>query len=486
MNQENYKNINLDDELLDEEDTSGKSWKQNIEKYFDIALTSFVVIAACILFYFILFKFNNVSKIFKVILSVMSPIIVGFAFAYVLNPLVMLLDKYLLKFYEYVKEQNAKRVAKKSTAGKSKNSHKERESKKKAVEKSDDNAECTNQNEALVGPAKTIRRLSVFISVVAAVTVIILLMSAVIPAFTESLSNLVDKFPEYYQTISDKVVSFVDSHEWIKKQIPDANKVLEEFNIMQIASDYLNSLLSAAYNWVVVIMKVVYNVVIGLIVAIYLLGGKERYLGQVKKLTFSVMKPKTAKKVVQVFHGANQIFKSAILGKILDSIIIGFICFIGMSILGMFGCEAIADNRILVSVIVGVTNVIPFFGPYIGGIPSVVLILCVKPVDGLIFAIFIIALQQFDCNYLDPRIVGRSVGLSPLYVLVFCLIGGGLFGIVGMLIGSPTGAVIYGLAKSWTESRLEQKNLPTQTIDYVNTPGAIIYGNSVNKDEKNN
>jgi predicted PurR-regulated permease PerM len=152
----------------------------------------------------------------------------------------------------------------------------------------------------------------------------------------------------------------------------------------------------------------------------------------------------------------------------------------------MFGCEAIADNRILVSVIVGVTNVIPFFGPYIGGIPSVVLILCVKPVDGLIFAIFIIALQQFDCNYLDPRIVGRSVGLSPLYVLVFCLIGGGLFGIVGMLIGSPTGAVIYGLAKSWTESRLEQKNLPTQTIDYVNTPGAIIYGNSVNKDEKNN
>ncbi|MGN0165821.1 MAG: AI-2E family transporter [Lachnospiraceae bacterium] len=446
-----------------EEEKLGRKFKDNFAKYGEIGVVCFCVVAACLLFYYLLFKFAVVKKGIGIIISVISPIIVGFVFAYILNPIVMFLEEYFMKIYQKHKQAVARSGRKKT---------KQSQKPKKIKPESDDNSVCTNQNPMLVNGRKVARRISILITVVVVVTLVGLLATAVIPAFARSVSSLAEKLPYYYTTVSEAVISFVNKHEWISRQLPDVNKILESFNIFEILSNYINSLLSTAYNWVIVAFKIVYNVLIGLIIAIYLLGGKERYIGQAKKITYALMKPEHAKRFVQNMHNTNLIFKSAILGKILDSIIIGCLCFIGMSILGMFGLEAIGNNRVLLSVVIGVTNVIPFFGPYIGGIPSVFLVFCENPVHGLVFAIFVVVLQQFDCNFLDPRVVGNSVGLSPLYVLSFCLIGGGLFGIVGMLVATPTGAVIYGFTKSWIESRLEAKELPVKTADYAEKPGA--------------
>ena len=181
-------------------------------------------------------------------------------------------------------------------------------------------------------------------------------------------------------------------------------------------------------------------------------------------------------------HKANRIYSGAILGKILDSAIIGLLCFIGTSILSIF-FPTLSEYVVLVSLIVGITNVIPFFGPYIGGVPCTLLIMCINPLHGLIFGIFLIVLQQFDCNYLDPHIVGGQVGLKPLFVLCACLLGGGLFGLVGMLLAVPTFALVYSLLKSYFEVRLEAKKLPVDTKEYVGALRSYFDGSDSPEEE---
>lgn len=445
-------------------DNETPKWKVGFAKYFDLAVTVFIVAVAIICFYFLLFRFDSVKLGVAGFFHVVSPILVGFAFAYVLNPVVMFLEEKFLKIRSWY-------LAKKEISAKNQKSDKVKKAEKKPKKEhkeriSDDNADVTNQNTILSPERRTARKLAIFVTVVGAVTLIVLLIMNVIPAFARSITALAEKFPEYYAQVENFVTRFIDRHEWISKQVPNINEILKKFNVMDFVSNYLNSLVSTAYNWVMIAFRIVYNVLIGLIVAMYLLGGKERYIAQIKKITYAVMKKEKADHFITNMGKTNKIFKSAILGKILDSILIGCICFIGMSVLGMVGFEQIGENRVLISVIVGVTNVIPFFGPYIGGIPSVLLLLCVNPLCGVVFAIFIVLLQQFDMNFLDPRVVGRSVGLSPFYVLCFCLMGGGFFGILGIIIASPTGAVIYGITKSLTEEKLTDKDLPTDTVNY--------------------
>lgn len=438
--------------VREEEDTP--KWKAGFAKYFDLAVTTFIVAAAIILFYFLIFRFDRVKSGMGTVFGVLSPIIVGFIFAYVLNPLVMFLEDKFFLIDEWYRQKSQK------------NKKKNKPKKAKKERLSDDNADVTNQNTFLTPEKRSCRKLAIFVTIIVVISMLVLLIMSVIPAFAKSITALAEKFPEYYEQVENYAKGFIARHEWISRQIPNINDILKKFNFMDLVSEYLNSLVSTAYNWVIVAFKIVYNVVIGLIVSMYLLGGKERYIAQLRKITFAVMKKTKAEHFIQHMSKTNKIFKSAILGKILDSIIIGIICFFGMLILGFVGFKEIGENKVLISVIVGVTNVIPFFGPYIGGIPSVLLLLCVKPICGIVFAIFIILLQQFDMNFLDPRVVGRSVGLSPFYVLCFCLIGGGLFGIAGIIIASPTGAVIYGICKSLTEEKLSDRNMPVDTVHY--------------------
>ena len=193
-----------------------------------------------------------------------------------------------------------------------------------------------------------------------------------------------------------------------------------------------------------------YTVVIGFIVAVYLLISKERFTRQWKQALYAVCKTKTAEMIDKQITKANKTFSTAVLGKLVDSQIIGILCFIGVTIIG-------APYSTLIAVIIGVTNVIPYFGPILGAIPCSLLILMESPTKALYFAIFIIALQQFDANILDPRIVGQSIGLPAFWELFACLLGGGLFGIVGLIIGVPAFAVLYELIRTIVIRRLEER-----------------------------
>lgn len=201
------------------------------------------------------------------------------------------------------------------------------------------------------------------------------------------------------------------------------------------------------------------NILIGIIVSLYVLFSKEKFSAQAKKAVYALMSPAHANMAPHIVGKSNQIFSGFIIGKVIDSLIIGILCYIGTAMLKMPYAPA-------VSVIVGVTNVIPFFGPYIGAIPSIILIALVNPMKGVYFLVFILLLQQLDGNVIGPKILGDSTGLSAFWVVFAILLGGGLFGFIGMIMGVPTFAVIYYIIQMLINSKLEKKNLPTESEKY--------------------
>lgn len=202
------------------------------------------------------------------------------------------------------------------------------------------------------------------------------------------------------------------------------------------------------------------NILIGIIVMVYLLNIKETLAAQGKKIIYSILPLKAANQGIEEIRFIHRIFGGFITGKLLDSLIIGILCFVLLNAMKM-------PYVLLVSVIVGVTNVIPFFGPFIGAIPSAFLILLVSPVKCLYFVIFILLLQQFDGNILGPKILGQSTGLPSFWVLFSILLFGGLFGFVGMIIAVPTFAVLYSLISRLVNRSLRKRNLSLETESYI-------------------
>jgi len=197
------------------------------------------------------------------------------------------------------------------------------------------------------------------------------------------------------------------------------------------------------------------------VISIYVLFSKETFAGQGKKITFALFNTKTANQIIKDTRFISDTFIGFISGKIIDSIIIGFICFAGTSILKM-------PYALLISVIVGVTNVIPFFGPYLGAIPCTILILMVNPVKCIYFILFILVLQQLDGNFIGPKILGQSTGLSGFWVIFSITIFGGIMGVPGMIIGVPFFAVLYAMIKRLINRLLLKRGLPSETNKYMN------------------
>ena len=203
----------------------------------------------------------------------------------------------------------------------------------------------------------------------------------------------------------------------------------------------------------------IYNLIIGIIVSIYLLSDKEGFLAAVKRLSYAVLSVETAERARMGINFVDRTFMSFLNGKLLDSLIIGIICYIVCSILQM-------PFTLLVSVIVGVTNIIPFFGPLIGAIPSALIILMVDPTKCLIFVIFVIILQQIDGNIIGPRILGNSTGITGFWVMFSIILGGGLFGFWGLLLGVPVFVVVYSLMTNLIVKNLKREDLPYEIEDY--------------------
>ena len=203
-----------------------------------------------------------------------------------------------------------------------------------------------------------------------------------------------------------------------------------------------------------------WNFLIGRIIALYLLMSKELFAGQGKKIIYALFEEDNANATIRNIRFVHRTFGGFISGKLVDSLIIGMICFIGMTLLNL-------PYPLLISLIIGITNIIPFFGPFIGAIPSIILILMVNPLQALYFGIFVFALQQFDGNILGPKILGDKTGLSSFWVIFAITLFGGYWGFVGMVVGVPLFAVLYAAWKAFINRSLQKKGLSTDTNEYL-------------------
>lgn len=273
-------------------------------------------------------------------------------------------------------------------------------------------------------------------------------MARSLPQMVDSISSMVDRLFEGNEIIQNYIMQLSDAGTesisgWLKDSI----------------LPYMNMILTGLSDSMINAAGIFMNLFIGLVVAVYLLSGRKKFKKQGKLILYSLFKERWANKIVEEIRFADRVFSGFIGGKLLDSAIIGVICYAGMMVLGL-------PYAILISVIVGVTNIIPFFGPYIGAIPSAIILLTVSPMSCLIFVIFIVILQQVDGNIIGPKILGSSTGLSGIWVLFSILFFGGLFGFVGMLIGVPVFAVIYDLIRQLIVRGLELRNKSKMFDEY--------------------
>ena len=257
----------------------------------------------------------------------------------------------------------------------------------------------------------------------------------------------------------DRLQTFIASNNQFSSTAANLVKSAENMLMTWIKTNLLGTISNIATSLMSVGSAIV-NLLLALIITIYLLLDRERYMNQCRKLFHTVSRNERVNDAVyDTLHQANKMFGGFISGKLIDSLIVGIICFVFMLILGL-------EYPLLISVIVGVTNIIPMFGPFIGAVPCAFLLLLVSPKQCLIFIIFVVILQQIDGNIIGPRILGDSTGLSSLYVTIAILLFGSLFGFIGMIIGVPLFATIYYVVKRVAEYFLRKRGLPTETAAY--------------------
>ncbi len=287
--------------------------------------------------------------------------------------------------------------------------------------------------------------------------IIAFLVGILIPELSKSITKLVNDIPIYAQSIQNSTNDFIVMiRERFGYDLYDVETYDEILNFLtgknaqNVVTNFISDLFPAALNFAGVFTTGLYNWIIGIVVSIYMLSSKEKLCRQARALVVAYLPLKASKKTLQITDLCNKKCGKFIIGKIIDSLIIGIICFIGLSIFKF-------DYALLISVIVGVTNVIPFFGPFIGAIPCAFLLLLIDPIQCLWFIVFVIILQQFDGNILGPKILGETVGISGFWILFSVIVGGGLFGLTGMLLGVPVFAVIYTLIDDGVTKRLKEK-----------------------------
>lgn len=315
---------------------------------------------------------------------------------------------------------------------------------------------------------RMVRILSLLCTYIIFLLLLTLFFSTVIPQVSDSFRSLVDRLRDYIDSGSTWIDSltakypFLDGvfesnlfemiqtnlNDWLKESI---NKLDSMNKLVENISTIFDNVSSVAVG-----MK---NVVLGIVFAVYFLLYKESLFAQLKKLTKSVMKDRAYERFTHYAKLTDRTFGGFISGKLIDSIIVGLLCFILMKIFRM-------PYASLIAMIIGITNVIPFFGPFIGAIPSAFFIFVAEPKMTLWFILLIVVLQQLDGNVIGPKILGDFVGLSPLWIIVAITIMGGIFGIWGMFFGVPTFAVIYAIVKELTERKLEANAMPRETDEY--------------------
>lgn len=399
--------------------------KEKYSNHLRWAITTVCTVTVCLVIFFLMFRATELKAFFSKLANVLQPVIIGAIIAYLINPIVNFLDKLLNKLFLRVK------VTSKHAQG-------------------------------------LALWLSVFLGMAVFLFLVYFLISLILPELYKNIQNFVSNFRSYVTIIT----TWFSEWDFLKENpalydnlSTTLNKMLDSIGDWLSTSllTSLSGILSGLTFRIIGIFNVVLDVVVGLIVSVYILSSKRKYTAKAKRFAYVVFKPHTGNTILKMASRCNRIFSGFISGKLLDSLIIGVMCFIGLSIFK-------TPYALLVSVIVGITNIIPFFGPFIGAIPSAILILLADPTNlkpTIIFVIFIICLQQFDGNILGPKILGDSTGISPLMVVVSITIGGGFFGFMGMFLGVPTFAVISYLFRCFIHYRLKKKGLPEGHVNYI-------------------
>ena len=382
-------------------------------KYNTISVYALIVICCSIIFYFVASQIGSFSEKISILIGILYPFIIGFAIAYLLN--------FILKFYEHTILDNVQ------GSSKLKKGHK--------------------------------RSISLILTYLTAAGIFYLFVHFIVPQLIDSIIGLVNDVPMYV----DNVTKLFDDVMKETNLSPEYTALIQEQmnKYINIIMDFAKEVIPVVGNTLKMIASSIWNIVLGIIISVYLLIDKEYFFAINRKITCALFSDKMASRIFELTHRTNEIFGKFLSGKIIDSAIIGVLSFVVFSIFKI-------PYTLLISVIIGVTNIIPFFGPFIGAIPSFIIILFVSPTKALIFLILIFIIQQIDGNIIGPKILGDSIGISAFWILFAILVAGEFMGLVGMIIGVPVFAIIYSVIKEDVEYKLKNKDLPTETKDYMN------------------
>jgi len=392
-------------------------------RYFKLGLTIFAAGSALIVLYEAIIHFNRVQEGWDTITGILSPFIFGLVMAYLLCPVY---NAAVRRMYRLLSPR------------------------------------CTQEQKKTA--FRIARVTGTIIALMTLFGVVGGLFALVLPETIRSVVGLVQdapgKFNELIQWIentftAERFPEFAGAAESVLGRARDSFEEWAENEFMPRIGIYMTQISQG----VLVTLKTMMNLFIGVIICVYFLNSKEQFKAQTKKLITATMSRKHVEELQDFANFCNKTFGGFINGKLIDSLIIGFLCFILMSIFNF-------PYAVLVSTIVGVTNIIPFFGPFIGAVPSAIIICFVSPVKALYFLVLILVLQQFDGNILGPKILGGTTGLASFWVLFAILVGGGFFGFVGMVLGVPVFAVAFYYLNLYLRKRLMKKNLPLDTADY--------------------
>lgn len=391
------------------------------KKYLEIGIISFLVIAASLLLYYFLFNYTTLMGTVSKILKIISPIIYGLVLAFLMTPILNYIEKKIIKVLFFKMKIDIKR--------------------KKSM----------------------IRAISLILTIALVLALIYGFFNMVIPRVRDSIVSIVNQFDTYISNFEKGLDKFFSNNPKVAKNL---NSFIDEY-ATDIFTFLKNNVLgnvevllkNVSLN-VIGVVKVLWDLIIGFIISIYFLASKETFAGQSKKIIYAIFNRKNANNIVEAGRFIKKTFMGFISGKIIDSVIMGCLCFIGTTLIG-------TPHALLVSVIVGVTNIIPFFGPFLGAIPCSLLILIIEPIQALYFIIFILFLQQLDGNVIGPMILGDSTGLSGFWVIFSITLFGGLYGVGGMIIGVPFCAIVYAGVRMLVNNRLMKKSMVTETELYA-------------------
>ncbi|KGJ49643.1 AI-2E family transporter [Paraclostridium dentum] len=380
-------------------------------KYTTISVYSFIVICCSIIFYRIASDTSVFMGKISSIISTLQPFIIGAVIAYLLN--------FILVFVE-------ERMLSKNKLNKLK--------------------------------PKSKRAIGLLLTYIVAFILLALFIQFVLPQLVESMLGLVNDIPTYLTNLSDLLTKYTKDLNVDKEYLDIAVTKL---------TDFINYFISVAAGLLPVVGQAlgivassIWNIVLGVIISIYLLIDKEKFCALGRKVVCAVFNEKHSKRILQLVDRSNDTFGKFLSGKIIDSAIIGVLTFVVLTIFKM-------PYVLLISVIIGITNIIPFFGPFFGAIPATIIILFVSPIKALWFILIIIVIQQLDGNIIGPKILGDSIGISAFWILFSLLVAGKFLGLVGMIIGVPLFAIIYSIIKELIEEKLDKKGLPVNTNDYL-------------------